>query len=236
MFQQGKQQGKPQRDGRRSLSAPAAAALKASSPQPAQFLHSLMAPAASPLHLCFHAERLNPWEDKSRFCQCYSAVKHPPYPTVPGDDVTVPGGCHHLPAKDDLRPWRAGVPLAQFVWRIRGYSYVSRPEVFAGGGEGVTSWWDYNILQTRAASGKQRCHKRASQHWYLSYCCYSHRTWDHVFTEHSRTFWLLPLYREGAKGIWESAAYISARGFTTVFCQTPKTAFIPCTSVHQESL
>ena len=123
MFQQGKQQGKPQREGWCSLSAPAAATLKASSPQPAKFLHSLIAPAASPLHLCFHAERLNPWENKSHFCQCYSVVRHPPYPTVPGDDVTIPRGYHHLPAKDNLPPWHAGIPLAQFVWHRLGSTH-----------------------------------------------------------------------------------------------------------------
>lgn len=109
MFQQGKQQGKPQRDVWRSFSAPAATALRARSPQPAKSLHSLRAPAVSPLHLCFLAERLNSWEDKSHFCQRYPVAWHPPYCTVSGGEVTMHGGYCHLHANADLPPWYAGV-------------------------------------------------------------------------------------------------------------------------------
>lgn len=85
-------------------------------------------------------------------------------------------------------------------------------------GEGTTSWWDCDVLQTRAVCGRQRCHRCASQHRYSSNCCHSCHTWGHVFTEHSCTFWFLPLHDKRTRGIWENAAYISARSSTTIFC------------------
>lgn len=76
-------------------------------------LHSLLNPCTAwellLCHLCFLAERLNSWEDKSHFCQRYPVAWHPPYCTVPGGEVTMHGGYCHLHANADLPPWYAGV-------------------------------------------------------------------------------------------------------------------------------
>lgn len=205
MFQQAKQQGKPHRDGWCSLSAPAASALKASSPQPVQFLLGLIAPAVSPPHLCFHADRLSSWADESHFWQHYSVVRHPPCPTVPGTMLPY----HHREVGTTSLQKITSLPdaLAPFVQhKLSVIQFWTTCGPWRKWGEGTASWWGYKILKTRAVPERQRCHRCASQHWYYASCsCYCHNMREHVSAEHSRAFWFLPLHGKGAKGSGERA-------------------------------